>query len=84
MAENSWCMQFLSNILGVPVDCPVNSEATALGAAYLAGMKEGFFPDPKIFAKSWKCDRYFKPKMARNISETRYADWKDAVQRTLS
>jgi len=84
MAANGWCMQFLSNILGVPVDCPLTTESTALGVAYLAGMKVGFFPEPSVFAEAWKCDRYFKPKMKRDISEKRYSDWKDAVKRTLT
>ena len=84
MVASNWTMQFLSDMLAAPVDCPKNLETTALGAAYLAGMKAGFYPEPKSFSKAWKLDRKFEPNMPSNARDAKYAGWKDAVRRSLS
>lgn len=84
MVASDWTMQFLSDILAAPVDRPEVMETTALGAAYLAGMKLGFYPDPASFAKAWKLQRRFEPHMAANVRDAKYAGWQDAVKRTLS
>ena len=39
MTASDWTMQFLSDVIGAPVDRPEVQETTALGAAWLAGMK---------------------------------------------
>jgi glycerol kinase len=44
MTASDWTMQFLADILGAPVDRPKVLETTALGAAWLAGMKAGVYP----------------------------------------
>jgi len=84
MVASNWTMQFLSDMLAAPVDRPKILETTALGAAYLAGMKAGFYPEPKSFSKAWKLDRKFEPNMPSNARDAKYAGWKDAVRRTLS
>ena len=56
-------MQRLADILDAPVDRPVIQETTALGAAYLAGLAAGVFPEPERFADSWRLDHRFKPAM---------------------
>ncbi|MBY8975381.1 glycerol kinase GlpK [Rhodobacteraceae bacterium NNCM2] len=84
MTASDWTMQFLADILGVPVDRPVIAETTALGAAWLAGMKAGIYPDQQGFAEMWARDRRFEPKMAPEAADARYAGWQDAVQRTLT
>ena len=53
MVASDWTMQFLANILGAPVDRPVVTETTALGAAWLAGMRAGIYPGKQGFAESW-------------------------------
>ena len=63
MVASDWTMQFLSDILDVPVDRPTILETTALGAAWLAGWKAGVWPDMKGFAKRWALDRQFNPAM---------------------
>src|SRR5690606_1969856 len=45
MVGNGWLMQFLADILGVPVERPQMTETTALGVAYLAGLQAGLFRD---------------------------------------
>ena len=84
MSASDWTMQFLSDILGAPVDRPKVLETTALGAAWLAGQKAGLYPARDEFAATWALDRQFTPTMASDLADARYAGWKDAVARTLS
>ncbi len=84
MSASDWAMQFLSDILGAPVDRPEVLETTALGVAWLAGMKAGIYPDQAGFAATWACDRRFEAKMDSATRDRRYAGWQDAVGRTLS
>lgn len=84
MSASDWSMQFLSDIIGAPVDRPKVLETTALGAAWLAGMKAGVYPDQAGFAKEWALDRRFEPQMDGATRARRYAGWKDAVKRTLT
>jgi glycerol kinase len=84
MVASDWTMQRLADILDAPVDRPVLLETTALGAAWLAGRQAGVWPDEQGFAKSWKLDRRFTPKLDDNERKRRLAGWRDAVGRTLS
>ena len=84
MSASDWAMQFLSDIIGAPVDRPKILETTALGAAWLAGMRAGIYPDKAGFAAQWALDRRFEPKMDAATRDRRYAGWQDAVRRTLS
>nr|WP_294546071.1 glycerol kinase GlpK [uncultured Rhodopila sp.] len=83
MSASDWTMQFLADILGAPVDRPACLETTALGAAYLAGMAAGLYPDPETFAASWLGERRFEPKMPEEVRARKYRGWQDAVARTL-
>jgi glycerol kinase len=76
-------MQFLSDILGAPVDRPKGVETTALGAAWLAGMQAGIYPDAAGFAQTWARDVRFTPGMAEAERANKYARWSRAVQATL-
>jgi len=84
MAASDWTMQFLADIIGAPVDRPQITETTALGAAWLAGMRAGLYPAADGFAKSWALDRRFTPAMDDLTRTTRYAAWQRAVRSTLS
>lgn len=84
MTVSDWTMQFLSDIIGAPVDRPVIQETTALGAAWLAGMRAGVYPDQAGFAETWKLDTRFEPKMSEDVRNARYTLWKKAVQATIS
>jgi glycerol kinase len=83
MTASDWTMQFLADILNAPVDRPKVMETTALGAAYLAGLKAGIYPGPDEFARSWRLERRFIPRMKEAERAQKYAGWKDAVSRTL-
>jgi glycerol kinase len=84
MTANDWVLQGLADILGAPVDRPKVLETTALGAAWLAGMRAGLYPGPAEFARGWALDRRFEPAMPPERREAKYAGWRDAVARTLS
>ncbi len=84
MVASNFTMQALADILNAPVDRPVVLETTALGAAYLAGLYKDVFPAPEEFAKTWKLDKRFEPKMDEDVRERKYRGWKDSVRRTLT
>jgi glycerol kinase len=84
MAANDWFCQFLADILGAPVERPALLEATAQGAALLAGLTVGIFPDLRAISKAWKCGASFEPRMAEQERERLIAGWQDAVQRALT
>ena len=84
MVVNDWLLQRLADILGVAVERPVVAETTALGAACLAGLENGFFDGLDGFAQTWQCAARFEPGMSADERETRYAGWLDAVRRVRS
>ncbi|MEM7733478.1 MAG: glycerol kinase GlpK [Pseudomonadota bacterium] len=79
MSASDWTMQFLSDIIGAPVDRPEVLETTAMGAAWLAGMQAGIYPDMEGFAKGWALERRFEPAMTTEDRDARYAAWQRAV-----
>jgi glycerol kinase len=84
MARNDWLMQMLADILDIPVERPVVTETTALGAAYLAGLSLGVYPSTEAIAKQWQCDKAFTPRLSADRREALYAGWQAAVGRVLS
>jgi len=84
MSGSDWTMQFLADIIGAKVDRPEVLETTALGAAWLAGMRAGIYPNMDAFSKQWRVERQFTPHMEADTRNALYSGWKDAVARTLS
>ena len=84
MTASDWTMQFLADILGAPVDRPMVLETTALGAAYLAGLQAGLLPKPEIFAKTWKRQKRFMPKMDEATRAQKRVGWAEAVKKLLA
>mmetsp|Transcript_18554 Transcript_18554/g.30609 ORF Transcript_18554/g.30609 Transcript_18554/m.30609 type:complete len:491 (-) Transcript_18554:1607-3079(-) len=82
LSANDWAMQFLSDMLGAPVDRPAGLETTALGAAWLAGMRAGVYPDMVGFAATWARDARFDPAMPEADRERLYGRWQRAVTAT--
>jgi glycerol kinase len=83
MVASDWTMQRLADLLGAPVDRPEIKETTALGAAYLAGLSAGLYPDPERFADAWRLERRFVPAMEPATRKRKLAGWRDAVGRLL-
>lgn len=83
MAANDWMCTFLADILGLTVARPAVMETTALGAAYLAGMKMGIFGSTEEIARDWRAARTFEPSMAQTRRVALLDGWARAVQATL-
>lgn len=81
MAANNWLCGFLSGVIDAPVERPVNVETTALGAAFLAGLGAGVWPDLESIAKGWRLDQRFASTMAQADRDRCLTGWKDAVAR---
>ncbi len=84
MTASDAAMQFLADICAMPVDRAAGREATALGAAWLAGMRAGLCPGPEGFAAAWARDRRFEPAADDGVRAARYARWKRAVAATMA
>jgi glycerol kinase len=84
LVANEWAMQFLSDILGVPVQRPIVTETTALGAASLAGLASGVFESTDEIAATWQLERSWEPAMEEDRREALYAGWREAVGRVLT
>ena len=74
-------MQFQADLLQIPVTRSSQAEATALGVAYLAGLKLGFWKSFEDIQKTWHPDELFLPRVNR---DREYMLWKEAVKRSLA
>ena len=84
MSTNDWLMQFLADVLDMPVERPTVTETTALGAARLAGLGVGLYSSPRDLSGQWRLDRRFEPAMPAGTRERLLAGWDDAVARVKS
>lgn len=75
-------LQFQADQLGVTVRRPVDHETTALGAAYLAGLAEGVWPDLDALDAQWQLDATFEPAAERDVADALHAQWRRAVERS--
>ena len=80
-SKNNFLLQFQADLLQMPVTRSAQTEATALGVAYLAGLKSGLWNSTDEIQKLWKTDELFIPRTNR---EKEYKMWKEAVKRSLS
>ncbi len=81
MVANDWFLQFLADVLDIPVERPDNVESTVLGAAYLAGFQAGIVASPSAIGKLWRRDALFEPQMAPEQRARLLEGWQDAVRR---
>ena len=83
MVANDWFVQFLADMLQMPVDRPRVLETTAYGAALLAGQAVGVFGNWKEIAANWQLDVRFEPQMPAADQQRLLAGWRDAVERVI-
>ncbi len=83
MVMNNWFSQFLSDVVNVKVLRPKVQETTALGAAFMAGLKIGVYKSLKDISKNWHLDKKFTPKMKNKLRVNLIKGWSTAVKRTL-
>jgi glycerol kinase len=83
MAANNWFVQFLADMLQLPVERPRVLETTAYGAALLAGQAAGVFGSWPEIARGWQLDTRFEPQLAESDRQRLLAGWRDAVERVI-
>ncbi len=83
MTANNLLMQFLADVLDVPVVRPNVSETVSLGAAYAAGLAVGFWPDLDSLKHNWHKAAEWLPAMEPSQRDRGYRKWKKAVTRTV-
>jgi glycerol kinase len=83
MTANNLLMQFLADVLDVPVVRPIVAETPSLGAAYAAGLAVGFWPDTETLRSHWHRAAEWLPDMDPARRERGYRKWRKAVARTL-
>ena len=83
MAANDWFCQFLADMLQARVERPDELETTARGAAFLAGLATGVWPDLESLSTHWSTAAAFEPAMNRVRRAALLAGWRQALARTL-
>ncbi len=84
MVANDWVMQFLSDVLNIPLERPEVLETTAKGAAYLAGMRAGVYGNLDEFSASLAVADEFSPKMSASEREKLLTGWRQAIARVAT
>jgi glycerol kinase len=83
MTSDHLLMQFIADVLDIPVMRPIVAETVSLGAAYAAGLGVGYWPDLEGLRRNWHLAARWLPQMdpARRADE--YANWQRAVELTF-
>lgn len=84
MVSNDWLLQFLSDILNVPVERPSYIETSVLGAAYLAGLGNNIYSSLQEISELWSLDQRFEPKMSEKNRDKLYQGWKKAIAKVVN
>jgi glycerol kinase len=84
MVQNNWLCGFLADILGVNVERPLETETTALGGAYLAGLHVGIYNSTDNIARNWQSESKFSPNMNESKRSLLLAGWHKAVRKVTS
>lgn len=80
-SANNFLMQFQADILGIDIERPLNMESTALGAAYLAGLRCGVWGGIDELIKQRRTERTFMPTMEKSERERLLSSWATAVKK---
>ena len=83
MVKNNWFSQFLSDVIDTKVIRPRVQETTALGAAFMAGLRIGIYNSLNDISKNWKIDKKFVPKIGKSKRTKLLKEWEQAIRKTL-
>ncbi|WP_333761544.1 glycerol kinase GlpK [Streptomyces sp. IBSBF 2390] len=83
MTADNLLMQFVADVLDVPVVRPMVAETVSLGAAYAAGLAAGYWPDLEVLRRNWHRAAQWLPAMDPGRREYEYENWRRAVERSL-
>jgi glycerol kinase len=81
---NDLLMQFQADLLGIAVVRPAVTETTALGAAYLAGLSCGLYPNTDALSQLWKAERRFEPRIRPGEAQEKMQHWEHAVRQATA
>ncbi|MGH3358775.1 MAG: glycerol kinase GlpK [Nocardioidaceae bacterium] len=82
MTANHLLMQFVADVLDVPVERPLVAETVSLGAAYVAGLAVGYWSDLAVLRRNWRRAAYWRPTMDAAHRQAQARHWNEAVLRT--
>src|SRR5699024_2282520 len=80
MTSDNFLMQYIADVLDVPVSRPMVSETVSLGAAYAAGLAAGFWPDLEGLRRNWRRAAQWHPEMTATSRDSEYRNWLAAVE----
>ncbi|NMP22256.1 glycerol kinase GlpK [Sulfobacillus harzensis] len=80
--NNAFLAQFQADILGCRVERPAVTETTAMGAAFLAGLAVGLWPDRDALSKTLAVEATFSPQISEADRDALYGRWQQAVERS--
>ena len=84
MTDNSWLMQFLSNILDISVEVPKITETTALGVAMMAALTDGKYSTLEELSNLWSSNKSYIPKIDKSERDNLLKNWDYYVNKTLT
>ena len=82
-SANDLLLQTQADLCQTSVLRPRCVETTAMGAAYLAGLAVGYWPDLESVRRNWQTDRVFEPQISEKEADDRMALWHRAVRNSL-
>ena len=71
MTANNLLMQFVADVLDVPVERPMIAETVSLGAAYAAGLAVGYWADVEVLRRNWHRAARWEPAMSAIAASAR-------------
>lgn len=81
MVANNFMLERMADILNINIERPSMTETTALGAAYMAGLKCGFYKNLKDIETNWQLDQNFTPSMDIHRQTKKKVGWQEAIQK---
>ncbi|MEC8941049.1 MAG: glycerol kinase GlpK [SAR324 cluster bacterium] len=81
-AANDFLCQFQADLLGLNVTRPQILETTAMGAAFLAGLAVGVWPDQAQIRQLWQEEKTFVSDISRENADQKMEAWSRAVERS--
>jgi len=81
---NDLLMQLQADLLGISVVRPAVTETTALGAAYLAGLSSGLYPNTAALSDLWQSERRFEPRISPPQAQAQMQQWEHAVRQACA
>jgi glycerol kinase len=82
-AQNAFLLQFMADILGIPLTRPAIYESSVLGSAFLAGLGTGYWETMDEIQALVRPDRQFEPHLSAEQREQLYHGWQKAIRRSI-